>query len=685
MIDPESILHLDGMASLLRLGIESEPQMNAPKQHPALDEASTAGYRILTLVARGGFGQVWRAIQLKAQRDAAIKCINVPSALPVNELVDMLAEEGRILADLNDPRFPRFLEADGEGESYFLAMEYIDGDPISDYCNIVQSDLESRLDLIEALIEATSILHTKEIVHGDIKPSNVLMRDDVTPVLVDFGMSVYFRREQSRLVPPRRIGGTPAYMAPELLDKTATSLNPTADVFSLCVLALELLDSNPSPHGVTSHVRRSVARGLTADPAIRTPDANALLEDFRRARRHVAIHHRRPIQVAAASVIMLSGAAALFVNPGLQHGINPQDTPGRNPNFVELSPTLHDETVKLLRNGGSKAAKRQLNQVTHDQRGWEWDYLDQWATNESPPISDRPLGQPHTYDASWSTDSGALAYSTAEFEVFVLPPDASERRLVAKLPMSPQFVAVDNHAKHILASTSEGIMFHCQLVGTDTISQAVPLDHPVRKACLNDAGESLAAWVLTKNPSSIEQLEWNARTASWLVLETRPCLDAVFGIDQNYPVLIIGGGQDKRTAKLLDLDGKAELRADLPEQIQPMSYAYDPHRQALYAGDYYGSIWRYEDATGWVKFLQVPTEQPVLSLDISPEDDRLYVAAEDAYVVDSVSGRILLRLNDEDRTNIILKIRWNPDTQTLHALTSDHARTWGQARRVVLR
>jgi hypothetical protein len=211
------------------------------------------------------------------------------------------------------------------------------------------------------------------------------------------------------------------------------------------------------------------------------------------------------------------------------------------------------------------------------------------------------------------------------------------------------------------------------------------MPQPVLTVRMVESQATLTAWAFMRDPYRLQLMQWDDATERWHLAKQYDCESTLFGINPDYPVLLVQNAEEQRRVLLVDIAGDQVLSAELPKHILPTSFVYDPNADQLYVANYYGRVWRYGKSRHWSEVVQLPTESPILSMDIAPGDGRLFLAAEDAYVVDTVSGRILLRLNDEDHANFTLKIRWDQATRTLHALTTDRARTWGNRRSVVLR
>jgi serine/threonine-protein kinase len=195
-------------------------------------------YRLLELLGEGGMGMVW-----KAERDdgefrhqVAIKTLR---GRPSSAAVERLRQERQILAGLVHPHIARLLDGGTTpaGDPY-LVMDYIDGMPLRDWLVTTRPSLPQRLQLFATLCRAVAFAHQRLVVHCDIKPGNVMVRADGSPVLLDFGVAqlVDLANEEA---PELSFAGTPAYASPEQLLHQPVTVQ--SDVWGLGMLMVELL------------------------------------------------------------------------------------------------------------------------------------------------------------------------------------------------------------------------------------------------------------------------------------------------------------------------------------------------------------------------------------------------------------------------------------------------------------
>ena len=218
----------------------SEPVVELPMgAHPG---ARVGPYKLERLIGEGGMGQVWLAIRADGlyERKVALKLLRPGLADP--RLRQRFDREREILARFAHPFIARLLDAgiDRDGQPY-LALEYVDGEPLTTYCQSRQLDIAARLDLFRQVCEAVSHAHANLIVHRDLKPSNILVTPAGHVRLLDFGIAKLLDVEPEA-VDKTRTGVrtfTLHYAAPEQI--RGEPVTTMTDVYSLGVVLYELL------------------------------------------------------------------------------------------------------------------------------------------------------------------------------------------------------------------------------------------------------------------------------------------------------------------------------------------------------------------------------------------------------------------------------------------------------------
>ena len=200
-------------------------------------------YRVIRELGRGGMGVVYLAERADGHYYQRVAVKVLRSAAGTDEMRQRFLAERQILASLTHRGVARLLDGGVTDESPYLVMEYVDGVPITEYCERQELGIEERLRLFRDVCDAVHYAHQNLVIHRDIKPANILVSADGAVKLLDFGIA--------KLLDPARVSGelaptmtgwrpmTPEYASPEqVCDKALTT---TSDVYALGVVLYELL------------------------------------------------------------------------------------------------------------------------------------------------------------------------------------------------------------------------------------------------------------------------------------------------------------------------------------------------------------------------------------------------------------------------------------------------------------
>jgi len=190
------------------------------------------------LLGRGGMGEVYRGTDTQTGQLVAVKVLKPDIVAQNSDLIQRFTREGEALRQLDHPNIVKMVAAITQGEQYYLVMEYMPGGSLRKLLEQqgqlpIRRTLEIALDLADALTRA----HRMEIIHRDIKPANVLLAEDGTPRLTDFGVAQLTSRPQ--LTQAGTIIGTADYLSPEACQ--GESLDTRTDIWSFGVLLYEML------------------------------------------------------------------------------------------------------------------------------------------------------------------------------------------------------------------------------------------------------------------------------------------------------------------------------------------------------------------------------------------------------------------------------------------------------------
>lgn len=223
-------------------------------------------YRILNMIGRGGMGTVWLAERCdgRFERKVAIKFLNV--AVLDGASAKRFKREGTILGELVHPHIAELIDAGltDAGEP-FLVLEYVEGLPIDEYCDRHKLGVNARIGLFLDVLSAVAHAHSNLIVHRDIKPTNVLVRNDAQVKLLDFGIAKVLAEENTDgsatlLTLEGGAALTPKFAAPEQV--TQGTITTITDIYALGVLLYVLLTgqhpAGPGPHSPAQLIKTIV-------------------------------------------------------------------------------------------------------------------------------------------------------------------------------------------------------------------------------------------------------------------------------------------------------------------------------------------------------------------------------------------------------------------------------------------
>jgi hypothetical protein len=284
-----------------------------------LPRTSLARWKLLERVGEGGLGVVYRAECLEdgVRLEAAVKILR--PGFDTGKFREKFVQERQILAGLDHPGIVRLMDcgADSDGRS-FLVMEFVRGEPLNAYLERTNPAAPQRLELFESICEAVSYLHSRLVVHGDVKPANVLVTAAGVPKLLDFGAAGLLAGDTVVRGELTRVMLTPQYASPE--QKRGEGPSVPGDIYSLGRLLEETV---PATAG-HSDLRYILDRAMADHPGDRYLSVADLLEDLRRLREGLPLRARPATAVYVArrflrrnwAVAMLTGLLVISLAGG---------------------------------------------------------------------------------------------------------------------------------------------------------------------------------------------------------------------------------------------------------------------------------------------------------------------------------------------------------------------------------
>lgn len=224
-------------------------------------------YRIVRKIGRGGMGTVYLGERIAEDFEQRVAVKLLRRGLDTDDIVRRFVGERRILAGLDHPNIARLLDGGSTDDGRpFLVMEYVEGKPITDYCEQSFLTVHQRLALFLQVCKAVSHAHTKLVVHRDLKPSNILVTADGVVKLLDFGIAKILGADEEGLTRSGVRVLTPEYASPEQLrGDPATTVS---DVYLLGALLYRLLTGSRMRHRTGATPSQGIHVILDSEPVL---------------------------------------------------------------------------------------------------------------------------------------------------------------------------------------------------------------------------------------------------------------------------------------------------------------------------------------------------------------------------------------------------------------------------------
>jgi serine/threonine-protein kinase len=258
LVEEAQVETLDFLSTLPKLG--EWLQANASDLSTGVD---IGPYTLIRELGHGGMGTVWLAERSDGilKRTVALKLPH--SALPQRQLAERFARERDILAALTHPNIARLYDAGltATGQPY-LALEYVEGEPLLVWCDRRQLGLRERIALYLQVLAAVQYAHGQLVVHRDLKPSNILVTQEGDVRLLDFGIAKLLIDGQVNETELTQLGGralTLQYASPEQI--TGQAIGTASDVYTLGVVLYELL-SGKNPYRLLRESRGALEEAI---------------------------------------------------------------------------------------------------------------------------------------------------------------------------------------------------------------------------------------------------------------------------------------------------------------------------------------------------------------------------------------------------------------------------------------
>ena len=248
-----------------------------PKQLP---EDTMAGrrigpYQIVRRLAFGGMASVYLAVRADNQYRKRVAVKLIRPELDSQDVLRRFRNERQTLAALDHPNIVKLLDGGSTEDGIpYLVMDYVEGQPIDEYCDSQMLSIPERLQLFRTVCAAVQYAHDRLVIHRDLKPGNILVNADGVPKLLDFGIAKLLDPElSSHTLVTTQTGMrlmTPGYASPEQV--RGDLVTRLTDVYSLGVLLYELLTGH-SPYRLKRHTPMEMERAICDHEAERPSTA----------------------------------------------------------------------------------------------------------------------------------------------------------------------------------------------------------------------------------------------------------------------------------------------------------------------------------------------------------------------------------------------------------------------------
>ena len=261
-------------------------------------------YELIERIGRGGMAEVWKAHDVLLDREIAVKVLFPENASDPN-FVERFRREAQSAAGLNHPNIVSVYDWGQHGSTYFMAMEYVPGNTLAQLIRRhgkLKAEPAARIAVQVA--DALSFAHRNGVVHRDVKPANILITDDGTAKVADFGIArAIDAGHDEGLTQDGAVMGTATYFSPE--QAKGEGADPRSDLYSLGIVVYEMLAGRPPfvaetalataykqvhdlpaplktyAPDVPQRLGAIVAKCMTKEPSMRYPNADMLRDDFR--------------------------------------------------------------------------------------------------------------------------------------------------------------------------------------------------------------------------------------------------------------------------------------------------------------------------------------------------------------------------------------------------------------------
>ncbi len=647
--------------------LEVDEQLPEVSTHPGLIAAHADGYTACAWLGEGGQGEVWQGIDDgNTGRAVAIKTrkLSRDADRGPDRGPDLDADRGafateiQCLKRLTHSGVVGLFRQGGEGASEFLVLELVEGLPLDQYVRASQPDTSEMLQLLGKVCDAVTAVHAIHWVHADLKPSNILVREDGTPVLIDFGLACRPGGEGTAVARNVVRGGTDFFLAPELREREAMP-SAASDLYALAQTFREVVDAagNAAPAGLAALLDQA----SSVDPLARLDSAADLAQGLDRLADSVLRPAGRRVPVVLAGLVV----AALSLGVLVVWMGGAADAPPRGTNVLGTR-TAQGVAVRvqtLLYAGDAEQALTELAGVPEERRGWEWRHL--WAFATRPPVIVKHVFRDAGTASVLGLAGEAAVVGTADGRLYRTGLDGQVVDLLRGAGAVGHLASLGGGRD--VAVDSRGQVL---LIAGDQVDTVARVEGRLTVCWPNAAGDGVLGWDAGgRNVLQVGLADGRSQVVApvGLVLASPSSPGWVWAVDAQPQGEVFGQG-------LMGPGWQAHRRDEWPLGESPASMDHDTSRGSTVLGTFDGVL-RYsrgpQEAFGSWKIADHGLSAVVLSED----ERRVFAVGAALYVFDLDREEVVLEL-PMDLPGLANGIRWNPDTAALTVVTDQAMMQW---------